>query len=70
MDKESVYSREQVEEICEEVERQWEYHLLARGAFPRNPEGIAEYESPPFYIQQSVRMKVCIPVPLSPVMER
>jgi hypothetical protein len=34
MDRESVYSREQIEEICEEVERQWEYHLIARAAFP------------------------------------
>jgi hypothetical protein len=71
MAQESVYSREQIEEICEEVENQWEYHLLARAAFPSNiMEGIPEYESPPFYIQQGIRMKVCVPVPLSPVMER
>ena len=36
MDKESVYSREQIEEICEEVERQWEYHLLSRGGVSAN----------------------------------
>jgi hypothetical protein len=71
MDRESVYSREQIEEICEEVERQWEYHFIARAAFPANiMEVIPEYESSPFHRQQDVRMKVGIPVPLSPVMER
>jgi hypothetical protein len=71
MVQESVYSREQIEEICEEVESQWEYHLIARAAFPSNMmEGIPEYESPPFYPQHGVRLQVRVPVPFSPVMER
>jgi hypothetical protein len=71
MDWESVYSREQIEEICEEVERQWEYHFIARAAFPPNiMEVIPEYESSPYHIRQGARVKVCVPVPLSPLMER
>jgi hypothetical protein len=70
MDKESIYSREEIEEICKEVERQWEYHLLARGAFPINPEGLTEYQSSDFYIEHGVLMKVSIPGPMSPVMQR
>lgn len=71
MDQEPVYSREQIEAICEEVERQWEYHLIARAAFPSNVlESVPEYESPDFYIQHNVLLQVRVPVPLSPVMER
>jgi hypothetical protein len=71
MDRESVYSREQIEEICGEVERQWEYHLIARAAFPTNIlEVIPEYESSPYHIQHGAQVKVCVPVPLSPLMER
>jgi hypothetical protein len=71
MDRQSVYSREQIEEICGEVERQWEYHFIARAAFPANiMEVIPEYESSPYHIQQGARVEVHVPVPLSPLMER
>ncbi len=71
MDRESVYFREPIEEICEEIERQWEYHLIARAVFPPNiVKVILEYESSPYHIQQGARLKVRVPVPLSPLMER
>jgi hypothetical protein len=30
MYKEKTYSPEKIVEICEEIERQWEYHLVTR----------------------------------------
>jgi hypothetical protein len=71
MGRESVYSREQIEEICGEVERQWEYHFIARAAFPPNIlEVIPEYESSQYHIQHGAQMNVRVRVPLSPLMER
>jgi hypothetical protein len=68
MDRESAYSREQIEEICEEVERQWEYRFIARAAFPTNIlKVIPEYESSPYHIQHGAQMKVRVPVPLPPL---
>jgi hypothetical protein len=69
MDKESIYTREEINEICEEVERQWEYQLLARAAFPINPEKLSEYQSGDFYKEQGVKMNVSFPSPLTPVMQ-
>jgi hypothetical protein len=71
MRRKSIYSREQIEEICEEVERQWEYHFIARAAFPANIlQVIPEYESSPYHIQHGAQMNVRVPVPLSPLMAR
>ena len=70
MANESIYSPEEIEKICQEVELQWEYHLLARGAFPINPEGLPEYVSPKFYVKRGVEIKVSFRNPLTPVMQR
>jgi hypothetical protein len=71
MNTETVYTCEKINEICEEVERQWEYHLLARAAFPSSlMEVLSEYESGKFYAEHGVQLKVSVPVSLSPIMQR
>src|SRR5262249_39867294 len=48
--RESTYSPETIANICDEIERQWEYHLVSRAAFPVNVvDSPSQYSSPPFY---------------------
>jgi hypothetical protein len=68
---EKILTKDIVADICNEIERQWEHHLLIRAAFPaKTPEDGGPYESPPYYKHKAVSFAVCRPVPMSDVMKR
>jgi hypothetical protein len=71
LDRQPTYSHQEIEEICAEIELQWECHLISRAAFPSGlMNKLLEYESPQFYSDQGVSVKVRVALPLSQVMER
>ena len=68
---EKTYNQSIVADICEEIERQWEHHLLIRAALPAGiPNDCSQYESPPYYKSKNVVLLVCRPQPLPAVMVR
>jgi len=71
LNQQSIYSHEEIEAICEEIESQWEYHFIARAAFPNGLiSQLPQYESPQFYRDKGVHFQVCVALPLPAVMER
>jgi hypothetical protein len=49
----------------------WDYHFVARAAFPSGLMGrLPEYESPQFYIDKGIHFRVRVPRPLLQGMER
>src|SRR6516162_9926163 len=71
MYKEKTYSPEKIVEICEEIERQWEYHLVTRAVFPVNAAGSSPaYSSPPFYRNRGADFHVIVKNPDSPLIRR
>jgi hypothetical protein len=68
MTKESVYSAADIDAICNEVERQWQYHLFARAAFPHGIEGKTNWNTDSneyrFYHDRGAQLKVTLPGPL------
>jgi hypothetical protein len=68
---EKAYTKNIVADICDEIERQWEHHLLIRAAFPAGiPDDRSQYKSPPYYRRKNVVFLVCRPQPLPAVMAR
>ncbi|MCB0395481.1 MAG: hypothetical protein KDD36_02430 [Flavobacteriales bacterium] len=47
-------------ELTDEIDRQWEYHLLTRAVFNSNFPKDLEYISPPFYEERGICIKVKI----------
>ena len=77
MRSESVYSVEDVRAICEEIDRQWECHLIARAVFPPNLSSLEEtgqnlisYQSAEFYQQHDIRISVQFTAPLADILSK
>src|SRR5260370_40216611 len=71
MTREATYSSETIVKICEEIERQWEYHLVTRAAFPVDvAKSSSEYRSPPFYRHYGADFSVIVNNPDSPLIRR
>lgn len=71
MSKETTYSAETITRICDEIERQWEYHLVTRAVFPVNAATAAsEFTSPRFYQHYGAFFRVIVKDPASPLIRR
>jgi hypothetical protein len=71
MKRDETYSREKIIQICEEIGRQWEYHLVTRAVFPVDAvKSRSEYSSPPFYRQHGAAFRVVITNSDSPLIRR
>ena len=63
---ESAYTSEGIATICNEIERQWEYHLITRAAFPVDAvRSLPKYSSPPYYRHHGINMHVTFKNPES-----
>jgi hypothetical protein len=68
---ESTYTSDRIATICNEIERQWEYHLITRAAFPVDAvRSLPEYSSPPYYRLHGVDMHVTFKNPDSELFRR
>lgn len=63
--KPSIYTGEAIELLCDEIARQWEYHLITRAAFPPDVEKSIAYRSPP-YFRPHIDLAVLVLSRLSP----
>src|SRR5260370_32365320 len=71
MKAESKYSAERIAKICEEIKRQWEYHLVTRALLPADAlNSIPQYFSPGFYRHHGVHVHVIVENPDSPLIRR
>ena len=71
MHTESTYSREQIVTICQEIERQWDYQIIARALLPLNANNsLPKYSSPPFYDHLGASFDIIVKNPSSPLMRR
>jgi hypothetical protein len=52
---------EEINEICKEIEQQWDYHLMTRAVFYSKFSEIDHYESPSFYQLNGFDFKVTLP---------
>lgn len=66
-----TYSREEIEDVCAEIERQWEYHLLIRSVFVSRAHEVApNWESPGYFSAKGAVFKVEVPDPLTEILDR
>jgi len=57
-----LLSKNEIDEICAEIEVQWEYHLMTRAVFYSKFPEKDYYESPTFYQERGFSFKVEIPI--------
>src|SRR5262249_19392817 len=71
MNSEVTYSLEKIGKICEEIGRQWEYHLVTRALLPVDTvTSTLDYSSPPFYRHHGADFRVIVKTPDSPLIRR
>src|SRR5713101_6050081 len=71
MNPESTYSSVKIVEICEEIERQWEYHLVTRALLPVNAvNSPGQYSSSRFCQYHGADFHVVVKNPDSPLIRR
>jgi len=71
METKATYTSVRIDDICKEIERQWEYHFVSRAVFPvdafKSPSG---YSSPGFYRRYGADFCVLAKNPDSPLIRR
>lgn len=56
-----IPSNKEIDSLCQEIERQWNIHLMTRAVFYSRFGEINEYESPSFYEMKGFSFKVKLP---------
>src|SRR6266481_3529141 len=71
VNRQTTYSSAQIATICEEIERQWDYHLVVRAAFPADAgKASSGYRSPGFYRHHGADLCISINNPDAALMRR
>lgn len=67
----NTYTKKDIQNICREIERQWEFHLLSRAVFHVDVSNEKNmYCSPPYYISKGASFAVLLPYPHTAIMRR
>lgn len=67
----STYTKNEIDIICEEIELQWNYHLVVRAVFFSGfGENDFKFESPSFYKKKGIFFRVILPEKRTEIMNR